>query len=67
VGLVRQTEPGDMYFGDYEKLVYQAQSPTPDLRAKAQNCAQILGLEYEYRETGFGDLCDFIEKAAKQA
>lgn len=67
LGLDRHPELRDMYFGAYEKLVYQAQSPTPDLRAKAQNCAQILGLEYEYRETGFGDLCDFVDKAAKQA
>jgi len=45
-----------MYFGNYEKLVYQAQRRDPALEEKAKACAAFLGLEYEYRFTGYGDL-----------
>ncbi|MEM9584007.1 MAG: DUF1638 domain-containing protein [Pseudomonadota bacterium] len=46
----------DMYFSHYDKLVYQAQIRDPALEAKAQACAEKLGLSYEYRFTGYGDL-----------
>jgi hypothetical protein len=46
----------DMYFGHYTKLVYQAQTDDADLTAKAQNCADRLGLPFERRATGYGDL-----------
>jgi hypothetical protein len=45
-----------MYFGNYEKLVYQAQTDDPALDRKAQDCAERLGLAYERRFTGYGDL-----------
>ncbi|MDH5798178.1 MAG: DUF1638 domain-containing protein [Paracoccaceae bacterium] len=56
LGLDRHPELRDSYFGHYEKLVYQAQTNDPALDAKAQECAQRLGLEYERRQTGYGDL-----------
>ncbi len=46
----------DMYFGHYTKLVYQAQIDDPDLTAKAKDCATRLGLAFERRFTGYGDL-----------
>jgi hypothetical protein len=46
----------DMYFGNYTKLVYQAQTDDPALDAKARDCAARLGLAYERRFTGYGDL-----------
>lgn len=46
----------DMYFGHYTKLVYQAQIDDPDLTAKAKDCAARLGLAFERRFTGYGDL-----------
>jgi hypothetical protein len=45
-----------LYFGNYTKLVYQAQTDDPALTAKAQTCAQRLGLAFERRFTGYGDL-----------
>jgi len=45
-----------MYFAHYEKLVYQAQIEDPALQEKARSCAEALGLKYEYRFTGYGDL-----------
>lgn len=56
MGLDRHPDLRDMYFGNYTKLVYQAQVEDSALQAKAQDCAQRLGLPYEYRFTGYGDL-----------
>ncbi len=56
MGLDRHPELRDMYFGNYTKLVYQAQVNDPVLDAKAQECAVRLGLAYERRYTGYGDL-----------
>jgi len=56
LGLDRHPELRDMYFGHYEKLVYQAQTDDPALTAKAEDCARRLGLTFERRFTGYGDL-----------
>ena len=56
MGLDRHPELRDMYFGNYEKLVYQAQTDDPALTQKAQTCAERLGLAFERRYTGYGDL-----------
>lgn len=56
LGLDRHPDLRDMYFGNYEKLVYQAQTQDPALTEKAEICAQKLGLRFERRFTGYGDL-----------
>ena len=56
MGLDRHPELLDMYFGNYTKLVYQAQLEDPKLRALAEDHAGRLGLAFEYRYTGYGDL-----------
>ena len=56
LGLGRHPALRDMYFGNYEKLVYQAQTDDPALTAKAKTCAEKLGLSFERRFTGYGDL-----------
>jgi Protein of unknown function (DUF1638) len=56
MGLDRHPELRDMYFGNYTKLVYQAQKDDPELDARAEDCARRLGLDYERRFTGYGDL-----------
>ena len=56
LGLGRHPDLRDMYFGNYEKLVYQAQIDDPDLTEKAKECAARLGLAFERRFTGYGDL-----------
>jgi hypothetical protein len=65
MGLDRHPQLRDMYFGHYTKLVYQAQTDDPTLDAKARDCAQRLGLAYERRFTGYGDLVPFLAKAAE--
>ena len=62
MGLDRHPELRDMIFGNYEKLVYQAQTNDPDLEAKARDCAARLGLAYEHRFTGYGDLTAALAK-----
>lgn len=66
MGLDRYPELRDMYFGNYTKLVYQAQLDDPALDAKAQDCARRLGLAYERRLTGYGDLATALSAAAAQ-
>lgn len=56
MGLDRHPQLRDMLFGNYEKLVYLAQTNQPDLDKLAEEAAQRLGLEYERRYTGYGDL-----------
>jgi hypothetical protein len=64
MGLDRHPELRDMYFGNYTKLVYQAQTNDPILDAKAEDCAARLGLAYERRFTGYGDLVTAMQIAA---
>jgi hypothetical protein len=64
MGLDRHPQLRDMYFGNYTKLVYQAQTNDPQLDEKARQSAARLGLAYERRFTGYGELADFMQKAA---
>jgi hypothetical protein len=65
MGLDRHPQLRDMLFGNYTKLVYQAQTEDPALDAKARDCAARLGLDYERRFTGYGDLAEALAKAAR--
>ncbi len=56
LGLDRYPELRDTYFAHYTTLVHQVQVDDPMLTAKAQECAARLGLTYERRFTGYGDL-----------
>lgn len=62
MGLDRLPELRDMLFGNYTKLVYQAQTDDPALTAKARECATRLGLSFERRFTGYGDLQTVLKK-----
>jgi len=67
MGLDRHPQLRDMYFGNYTKLVYQAQVNDPALDAKAEDCARRLGLAYERRFTGYGDLAVALGRVAAGA
>ncbi len=56
LGLDRHPELRDMYFGNYERVVYLAQTQDPALDRAAEAAAARLGLAYERRQTGYGDL-----------
>ena len=65
MGLDRHPDLRDMYFGNYTKLVYQAQTNDAALDAKAKDCAARLGLAYERRFTGYGDLATALAGVAR--
>lgn len=56
LGLDRHPELFSMYFGNYRKLVYLAQAPDATSQAQARAIAARMGLQFEYRETGYGTL-----------
>jgi hypothetical protein len=64
LGLDRHPELLPLYFGHYAKLVYLAQTDDPALDAAAREAAARLGLRYERRHTGYGDLAPALERAA---
>nr|WP_254684793.1 DUF1638 domain-containing protein [Sulfitobacter sp. JL08] len=66
LGMDRHPELVDMYFGHYTKLVYQAQTDDPALTARAKSYADRLGLEFERRYTGYGDLATTLSDVAAE-
>jgi hypothetical protein len=60
MGLDRHPELRDMVFGNYQRLIYLAQTDDPALDAEAAACAERLGLAYERRLTGYGDLASAL-------
>jgi hypothetical protein len=66
LGLDRHPELFSTYFGNYRKLVYLAQAPTPGSEDAGRAVALRMGLDYEYRRTGYGTLGDTLAVAVKQ-
>jgi len=64
MGLDRHPELREMYFGNYTKLVYQAQIKDEALVEKARGIAVRMGLGFEYRFTGYGDLAESLRARA---
>ena len=56
LGLNKHPQLAEEYFRHYRKLVYLAQSRDEELLDKAREAAHRLGLEFEHRITGYGDL-----------
>ena len=65
MGFDKHPELIPMMFGNYTKLVYQAQTDDPALDARAAEAAARLGLAYERRFTGYGDLERAIAEVAQ--
>jgi hypothetical protein len=64
LGLDRHPELRDTYFGNYRRLVYLAQTEDPALVATARRAARRLGLTFEHRGTGYGELATTIAAVA---
>ncbi len=64
LGLDRHPELAKDYFGHYQRVVYLAQTEDPGLETVAQDAARMLGLAFEKRRTGYGDLERFLVGAA---
>jgi hypothetical protein len=56
LGLDRHPELQVQYFGNYRRLVYLGQRPDAESAAAAEAIAARLGLEYHFRQTGYGGL-----------
>jgi hypothetical protein len=67
LGLDRHPELLPQYFGNYRRLLYLAQTDDSDLRSRAQAAAERLGLEYEERRTGYGDLLPSLTRFVEAA
>jgi len=52
----RHPELLQVYFKHYKKLVYLGQTENSELQTQADEIASRLGLKYEYRYTGYGEL-----------
>ena len=60
LGMDRHPELRALYFGNYERLIYMAQTDDPSLTDLARHHARRLGLAFERRQTGYGDLTDSL-------
>jgi len=56
LGLDRREDMLEFVFGNYTKLVFMPQTRNEELEIKARSIAKLLGLRYEYRYAGYGDL-----------
>ena len=56
LGLDRHPELYSMYFGNYRKLIYLAQTPGANSEEQARAIGTRMGLEFEIRQTGYGTL-----------
>lgn len=63
MGLRRHPQLRDMYFGNYTRVLYIAQTEDAALRVRAEQAAQELGLAFEYRLAGYGGFPGFVEEA----
>ena len=55
-----------MMFGNYRRLVYLAQTDDPSLDARAEAAAGFLGLAYERRRTGYGELVPSLTRFVRE-
>lgn len=64
LGIDRHPELLQQYFGNYQRLVYLAQTDDPALAAASRRAARRLGLRFEQRHTGYGQLATTLAAVA---
>ena len=60
LGLDKRPDLRDDYFKNYNKIIWLAQNPTPELSVMAQAAADLIGLELEIDVVGEGSLKEQI-------
>lgn len=61
-GLDKHPELESMMFANYKKLVYLSQTRNNKLKVQAKKAAERLGLEFEHRHAGYGDLQSSLQQ-----
>ena len=56
LGIADHPELQNIYFGNYTKMIYLAQTTDPTLDEKAKAAADRLGLDFERVSTSYGEL-----------
>jgi hypothetical protein len=51
------------YFGNYRRLVYLSQAPSPGAVEESRAIAGRMGLAFEHHTTGYGDLASGLRTA----
>ena len=67
LGIAKHPELMPMYFGNYKKLCYLGQVPTPERLTAGQAAADRLGLQFEFHATGYGGLASSLAQVAMPA
>ena len=62
LGIDKHPQLLPVYFGNYKKLLYLAQAPSAEGKTLGQRAADRLGLAFEYRVTGYGELATSLHK-----
>ncbi len=60
LGLDKSPRLVKLYFANYTRLLYLAQSDNPKICRKAEQAAEKLGLRFEIRRTGYGGYENFL-------
>lgn len=56
LGITDHPELEALYFGNYTRMIYLSQVPTDELLVRAEAAAARLGLDFEHRPSGYGEL-----------
>jgi hypothetical protein len=67
LGIDRHPQLLPLYFGNYKRVVYLAQTHSPRYLAQARAAAERLGLAFEHRFTGYGEMVTAIVAARAAA
>jgi hypothetical protein len=67
LGIDRHPELLEMYFGNYTRLVYLAQTDSDELTSLANAAADQLGLRFERKFTGMGEMVPELDAAMREA
>ena len=66
LGLDRHPQLAGEYFRHYRRVVYLVQNPDAQLELQARAIAARLGLAYEQRTTGYGDLAGSLARVVRR-
>jgi len=67
LGIDRHPELMEVYFGNYTRLVYLAQTESDELTEMASAAAAQLGLRFERKFTGMGEMVPELDAAMQEA